>query len=121
MLRIQTKIGGNRVYTLFFMGKWVTLITINGKSSSTDALNLYDAGVNHLNAAHKAKEDHERRGRTDTFLLSGRGHRGIDTHPISDGDDGTDRAGLDRSVGSERAKDVSPDEFGEEDQDTFAF
>ena len=102
------------------MGKWVTLITINGKSSSTDALNLYDAGVNHLTAGMKAKEDHERRGRIDAQLLQGGGHRGLDSHPVPDGNDGVDRAGLDRSVGSGRQENVPPDNFSEEDQDTFA-
>lgn len=121
MLRIKTIIGSNRVYTLFSVGKWVTLITIGSKHSSTDALTMWDAGVNHLTASLQAKEDHEHRGQTDAVLLSGGGHRGIEPHPISDGNDGIDRTGLDRSVGSERAEDVSPDEFGEEDQDTFAF
>ena len=48
MIRIKSQLGDNRVLTLWFMAKWVTLATINGKTVSTDAGNLYDAGQNHL-------------------------------------------------------------------------
>lgn len=48
MIRIKTQLDNNRVFTLWFMGKWVTLATINGRSSSLDANSLYEAGLNHL-------------------------------------------------------------------------
>lgn len=37
------------------MGKWVTISRYNGQISSTDAHNLYEAGVNHLATALKIK------------------------------------------------------------------
>lgn len=57
MLRIKTIIGENRIYTLLLQGKWITLISINGRStSSVDASNLYDAGNNHLSACMQIKQ-----------------------------------------------------------------
>lgn len=49
MLRIKTKIGEGKVYTLFFNGKWITMLSYPGKqTNSTDADNLREAGENHL-------------------------------------------------------------------------
>lgn len=49
MLRIKTRIGEGKVYTLFFNGKWITMLSYPGKqTNSTDADNLREAGENHL-------------------------------------------------------------------------
>lgn len=50
MLRIKTKIGTGKVYTLYQNGLgWVTIMTKpDGKTNSTDADNLREAGENHL-------------------------------------------------------------------------
>lgn len=49
MLRIKTVIGSGKVYTLMHNGRWVTILTHpNGKTNSTDADNLREAGENHL-------------------------------------------------------------------------
>lgn len=49
MLRIKTVIGDGKVYTLYHNGEWVTIMTQpGGKTNSTDADNLREAGENHL-------------------------------------------------------------------------
>lgn len=49
MLRIKTKIGTGKVYTLLHGRLWVTIMTKpDGKTNSTDADNLREAGENHL-------------------------------------------------------------------------
>jgi hypothetical protein len=80
MLRIKTKFSESyHVLTLFSLGKWVTISVTNGKSSSTDALNLADAGRNHLISAHKVKIEYERRETNKSLIdCSLRGDRKLD-------------------------------------------
>jgi hypothetical protein len=81
MLRIKTKFSESyHVLTLFSLGKWVTISVTNGKPSSTDALNLADAGRNHLISAHKVKIEYECRETLNKSLIdcSLRGDRKID-------------------------------------------
>ena len=58
MIRIKSQLDQNRVYTLAFMGKWVTIATINGRSSSLDAESLHGAGINHLSYVKTMVEIH---------------------------------------------------------------
>lgn len=48
MIRIRTKIGEAKVFTLFFRDEWVTIMSGFGKSQSTAAKSLLEAGANHL-------------------------------------------------------------------------
>lgn len=54
-LRIKTRIGNDRVYTLYSLSNWVTIVHINGKSSSITASSLSEAGQNHLQSCLKVK------------------------------------------------------------------
>ena len=122
MIRIKTTISEDtRVYTLFFMGKWITLIRVNGRTSSTDAVTLYDAGVNHLTAAVQAKESYEHRRRLTPELLHGTGHQGLEPRTVPDRDDGADREGAHRDEDRGREEDVPTDSSDEDYKDTFAF
>ena len=56
MLRIRTKVGEGRVFTLFFMDEWVTIMSGIGRSESTGAKTLLEAGENHLAFCRKLKE-----------------------------------------------------------------
>jgi hypothetical protein len=69
MLRIKTRFSEHDyVHTLLSCGKWITISVSEGKTTSTDALNLFDAGRNHLIAAHKVKLVYEQRGQTSATI-----------------------------------------------------
>lgn len=56
MLRIKTTIdSNNRIITLIFGGKWITMATINGELSSLEAASLLEAGQNHLSFCKKLR------------------------------------------------------------------
>jgi hypothetical protein len=48
-LRIKTKVGNATVHTFSWNGRWIIVYHMNGKSSSTEASSLLEAGQNHLN------------------------------------------------------------------------
>lgn len=56
MIRIRTRVGEGRVFTLYFGHEWVTIMSLNGKSKSTGADTLLEAGENHLSFCKQLKE-----------------------------------------------------------------
>lgn len=48
MIRIRTKVGEGKVFTLFFRDEWVTIMSGVGASQSTAAKTLLEAAQNHL-------------------------------------------------------------------------
>jgi len=56
MIRIRTKVGVGKVFTLFFGGEWVTIMSGIGRSESTGANTLLEAGGNHLAFCRKLQE-----------------------------------------------------------------
>lgn len=116
MIRMRTKVGNGRVFTLYFMGKWVTLINDGQRASSTDSDNLLDAGINHLNACNKLKEIMDERGRTTAKLFHGEGHQGNLHRGVSGSSDGSHRTGLDGDDGSERDQNLQTNSSASQDQ-----
>lgn len=55
MIRIRTKVGKYRVFTLHHDGLWITLYGRGGKS--TVAQSLFEAGQNHLQACLDVQKD----------------------------------------------------------------
>jgi hypothetical protein len=53
MIRIRTRFGDKRVYTIFFNGKWITMAT---GMEAKDADTLMDAGQNHLLTSCQLRE-----------------------------------------------------------------
>jgi hypothetical protein len=122
MIRIRTKVGEGKVLTLYFGNEWVSIMSGIGKSQSTQAKTLLEAGMNHLAFCQKLKElSNVHRGRLHQELLHGVGHHGNDSLGIPSGNDRIDREGPNGRSGSEREEDVSPDSAPEENEDTFAF
>jgi len=118
MIRLRTKVGNGRVFTLYFMGKWVTLINDGTRASSVDADNLMMAGANHLAAATKLKEIMDDRGRFAEQLLHRERYSGSLSSGVSDGSDGANREGSHRDGGSERDQNLPPNSSSEENQNT---
>lgn len=119
MLRIKTKIGDGKVYTLFFNHEWVTILSFNGKSWSTDADNLREAGENHLAYCLDLQGIVNERGRLTGELLHGKRYPRYQSRGLPDSHDRPDGKGTDRDGGTEeREQDVSSDSFTEEDKDT---
>lgn len=59
MIRIKTKIGSNYVRTLFGIKTWVTFYTDNcNKLKTIDSVNLYDAGLVHLQICEKLTKEY---------------------------------------------------------------
>lgn len=56
-IRIKTILGENRVYTLFHGGEYITLIRIDGQTSSISSPNLLEAGKIHLTSSLKMREN----------------------------------------------------------------
>jgi hypothetical protein len=71
MLRIKTKIGEGKVYTLFEYGRWITMTLYLNKqtnrqtSASVEANNLYEAGENHIAYALDLREYYNQQGIVD--------------------------------------------------------
>jgi hypothetical protein len=91
MLRIKTMIGHNRVYTLFFEGRWTTLYTLNGRYESDDSPDLQTAGKRHLIICLKVRKANELGGRTISSISDGEPNHGVsqfadDGRTISDSD-----------------------------------
>lgn len=122
MLRIKTLVGEGRVFTLYFMDKWVTIMSFpnsSRRSKSTDASTLVEAGENHLAYCKILKEEQNvQRGRLTPQLLHGTGHNGIDSRGISDRHDGPDREGSNGDGGEGRTEVLSSNSSGEENQNT---
>lgn len=58
-LRIKTVLNNEcRVYTLYSLFNWVTIVTVNGKTSSSTANSLFEAGHNHLQSCLKVRKLH---------------------------------------------------------------
>jgi len=117
MLRIRTKIGEGRVFTLYFQGEWVTIMSGMGKTQSTEADTLVGAGINHLAYCQKLKEITNERGRLAEKLLHGAGHSRLDSNRISVGNDGSHREGLDGNDREGRYSVLSTDSPGSEDEE----
>ena len=116
MLRIRTKIGEGHVFTLFFMGKWITLVSDGKKTSSTDANTLSGAGINHLAYCQKLKEITDERRRLAEKLLHGAGHQGPDPRSVSGGNARPDREGPDGDDREGRNEVLPTDSLGPEDE-----
>ena len=58
---IRTQVGGIQVHTLWFMGKWITLYTLNGKRESADTPTLYEAAQMHLQMCMAVKSQQEKK------------------------------------------------------------
>lgn len=123
MIRIRTRIGEGRVFTLFFNGKWVTMLSYPGKkTNSTDADNLREAGENHLAYALDLQGMVNERGRLTGEVLHGKRYPRYQSQRLSDSHGQPHRDGTDGDGGTEgRDQTVSTDSSDEEDKDTFAF
>ncbi len=116
MIRIRTKIGEGRVFTLYFQGEWVTIMSGAGKTQSTEADTLMGAGINHLTYCQKLKEIANERGRLAAKLLHREGHRGDDGRGVSDGNDGPHPERLDGDDRAERNEVLPTDSPGPQDE-----
>lgn len=116
MIRIRTKLGEAKVFTLYFQGEWVTIMSGLGKTQSTEADTLAGAGINHLNYCQKLKEIHNERGRVAAKLLHGEGHHGNHGSGVSGSDGGSHREGVDGDDRAGRNEVLSTDSPGPQDE-----
>lgn len=121
MIRMRTKVGDGRVFTLYFMGKWVTLINDGKRSSSMDADSLALAGNNHLTACVRLKEIMDDRRRLTSKLLHGAGHSWDNSPGIPDSSAGADREGINGDGGSERCETIPSNPSSPENQNASEF
>ena len=56
LVRMRTRVGDKRVFTLFFNGKWVTMAT---GLQTVDATNLAEASQNHLTLAFNLRKQED--------------------------------------------------------------
>lgn len=70
MIRIRTKVGVGRVFTLYFRNEWVTIMSGMGPSKSTGAKTLLEATENHLAYCKFLKEKQNVQGRSVSNELS---------------------------------------------------
>ena len=117
MLRIRTKVGEGKVFTLYFQGEWVTIMSGMGKTQSTESDTLMGAGINHLTYCQRLKEITNERGRLAAKLLHGEGHRGDDGRRVSDGNDGSHSEGTDGDDRAERNEVLPTDSPGSQDEE----
>ncbi len=117
MLRIRTKVGEGKVFTLYFQGEWVTIMSGVGKTQSTESDTLMGAGINHLTYCQRLKEIANERGRLAAKLLHGEGHRGDDGRGVSDGNDGSHPEGPDGNDRAERNEVLPTDSPGSQDEE----
>lgn len=118
MIRLRTRVGKGRVFTLYFMGKWVTLINDGTKSSSMDADNLALAADNHLTASLSLKETMNERRRSTQQLLQREGHSGSNSSRVSGSSIRTDREGIDGGDHGGGSEVVSTNSTAQEGQDS---
>jgi hypothetical protein len=118
MIRIRTKVGEGRVFTLYFQGEWVTIMSGVGKTQSTESDTLMGAGINHLIYCEKLKEIANERGRLAAKLLHGEGHRGDDGPGVSDGNDGAHSKGTDGDDREGWDEVLPTDPFGSQDEES---
>jgi hypothetical protein len=122
MIRIRTKVGDGRVFTLYFIGKWVTLINDGNRTSSMNAESLALAGDNHLTACVRIKEImDDRRRRLTSKLLNGSGHPWDNSSGISDSSTGADREGINGDGGSKWCEAIPTNPSSPENQNTSEF
>lgn len=121
MLRIRTTIGEGRVFTLFFMGKWVTLLNDGKKTSSTDATNLADAGLNHLAYSQKLRKIVDERANHTSKLLPGPGCSGSDSGGVASSNGESHRTGTHGDDRGERDENLPSDSSSTEDKDSSQF
>lgn len=117
MLRIRTKVGEGKVFTLYFQGEWVTIMSGVGKTQSTESDTIMGAGINHLTYCQRLKEITNERGRLAAKLLHGEGHRGDDSRGVSNGNDGPHPEGTDGNDRAERNEVLSTDSPGSQDEE----
>ena len=114
MIRIRTKVGNGRVFTLLFMSKWVTLMSYEGgRSKSTDAPSLLEAGENHLAYCKHLKEIYDaQRGQSAQGILHGAGYHGNESPGVSESNNGSHIEGPSGDGGKERSEVLSADHAG---------
>ena len=120
MIRIRTKVGQGRVFTLFFREEWVTIMSGIGKSESVGAKSLLEASENHLAYCRKLKElSNDYRGRVPSQLLRGEGHQGNVSDGVSACNVGSNREGPDGRDRDEREEVLPPDTSSHEDKESL--
>lgn len=61
-MRIKTMFDDDHVMTLWFKNEWITLVHVNGRTTSESSGNLFEAGQKHLAFAQKVKDINDNRG-----------------------------------------------------------
>lgn len=99
-IRIRTKVGVGKVFTLYFRNEWVTIMSGVGPSKSTAANSLLEAADNHLTFCKLLKEKQNVQGGSNNPKLSNRTvHNAHDSGGVYDRHDRTHRKGTDGNGG----------------------
>lgn len=100
LIRIRTKVGVGKVFTLYFRNEWVTIMSGVGSSKSTAAQTLIEASDNHLNFCKLLKEKQNVQGGSNNPKLSDRTvHTAHDSRGVYDRHDRAHRKGTDGNGG----------------------
>lgn len=121
-IRIRTKVGVGKVFTLYFRGEWVTIMSGLGTSKSTAAKTMFEAAENHLAYCKFLKEKQNvQRGAVPSSVLHKPVRPDNDPGRIPDGDDLASRERSDGSGGAEREPFLSTDSNSSPDEESLQF
>jgi hypothetical protein len=119
-VRIRTKVGNGKVFTLYFRGEWVTIMSGIGASKSTAAKSLYEASENHLAYCKILKEKQNvQGGRISPSVLHQPVRTDDDPGTVPDGHDLASREGSDGSGGAGREPTLPTDDSSQTDKESL--